>query len=119
MKNPWKEFHLKIYEEHMSSAEVCQLQTFEYIGEKEFVAIIDKNKININVISCVIQRNNNNSFVSNSKCDSYFVTILSIHHDINEYRLKEAFSIIKFNCIKHKKYMLPDGKEFIRMDFKQ
>jgi len=207
MKNPWKEIDLKIYEEHMSSAQVCQLQILnkitkeqlqdnchtyvgfvgvgggngleyidigetkkvyaidinknylnsckeryinmgdtldlickdltdrnfqlpytnilicnliiEFIGEKEFVAIINKNKINIPVMSCVIQKNNNNSFVSNSKSDSHLEPILSIHHDINEYRLKEAFSNIKFNCIKYKKYMLPDGKEFIRMDFKQ
>ncbi|MBU3217717.1 methyltransferase type 11 (plasmid) [Clostridium estertheticum] len=207
MDNPWKEIDLKIYEEHMSSGQVCQLQTLnkitkeqlqdnchtyvgfvgvcggnglenidieetkkvyaidinqkylnnckerymnmgdtldlicedltdknfqfpytnllicnliiEFIGETEFVAIIDKNKINIDVISCIIQKNNNNSFVSNSKNNSQLEPILSIHHDINEYRLKEAFSIIKFNCIKHKRYMLPDGKEFIRMDFKQ
>ena len=188
MKNPWEEIELKIYEEHMSSVEVCQLQALnkitkeqlqdnihsyvgfvgvaggnglenievsklkkayaidinnnyinickeryknmgdslefickdltddnfylpytnllicnliiEYIGEKEFISIVDKNKINIGVVSCVIQKNNGNSFVSNSESTSHFEPILSIHHDINEYKLKEAFSIIKFNCIR-------------------
>ncbi|MCH4201175.1 MAG: methyltransferase domain-containing protein [Clostridium tyrobutyricum] len=207
MNNPWKEINLKIYEEHMSSEDVYQLQTLneitkeqlndnphmyvgifgvaggngldnvdilntkkvyaidinksyldickeryknmgntleivckdltdddfklpysnliicnliiEYIGEKKFVSIINKNKININIVSCVIQKNNDNSFVSNSKLTSYFEPILSIHHDISENKLKKLFSDIQFNCIKYKEYMLPNGKKFIRMDFKR
>ncbi|WP_375539842.1 hypothetical protein [Clostridium estertheticum] len=31
----------------------------------------------------------------------------------------DLFFVIKFNCIKHKKYLLPDGKGFFKMDFKQ
>ena len=95
---------------------ICNL-IIEYIGEKEFVAIIDKNKVNIDVVSCVIQKNNDNSFISNSEQNSHFEPILLIHHDIDENKLKYLFSTIKFSCIKYKKYILPNGKEFIRMDF--
>jgi hypothetical protein len=96
---------------------ICNL-IIEYIGEKQFVSIISKNKINIDVVSCVIQKNNDNSFVSNSRLTSSFEPILSVHHDIDENKLKDLFSTIEFNCIKYKEYMLPNGKKFIRMDFK-
>jgi hypothetical protein len=96
---------------------ICNL-IIEYIGEKEFISIIDKNKINIDVVSCVIQKNNDNSFISNSELNSHFEPILFIHHDIDENKLKHLFSTIKFSCIKDKKYILPNGKEFIRMDFR-
>ncbi|MBZ9623799.1 class I SAM-dependent methyltransferase [Clostridium sp. FP2] len=96
---------------------ICNL-IIEYIGEKEFISIIDRNKINIDVVSCVIQKNNDNSFVSNSDLNSHFQPILSIHHNIDENRLNYLFSTIEFTCIKNKKYKLPNGKEFIRMDFR-
>jgi hypothetical protein len=96
---------------------ICNL-IIEYIGEKEFISYISKNKINIDVVSCVIQNNNNNSFVSNSELNSHFQPILSIHHDIDKNKLKYLFSTIEFTCIKYKKYILPNGKEFIRMDFR-
>lgn len=96
---------------------ICNL-IIEYIGENEFISIIDKNKINIDVVSCVIQKNNDNSFISNSELNSHFEPILFIHHDIDENKLKHLFSTIKFSCVKDKKYILPNGKEFIRMDFR-
>lgn len=96
---------------------ICNL-IIEYIGEKEFISVINKNRINVNVVSCVIQKNNDNSFVSASELNSHFEPILLIHHDIDENNLKHLFSTIEFTCIKYKKYILPNGKEFIRMDFK-
>ena len=35
MKNPWEEIDLKIYEEHMSSTKVCQLQTLNKITKEQ------------------------------------------------------------------------------------
>ena len=95
---------------------ICNL-IVEYIGEEKFVATIERNKNNVEVVSCVIQKNNNNSFVSNSEHNSHFDPILSIHHDVDEDKLKNLFATIKFNCIKSKEYLLPNGKKFIRMDF--
>lgn len=96
---------------------ICNL-IIEYIGEEEFVNIIDKNRNHLEVVSCVIQKNNLNSFVSNSDIDSEFNPILAIHHDIEEEKLKFLFSNIGFTYIANKKYTLPNGKEFIRIDFR-
>lgn len=96
---------------------ICNL-IIEYTGEEKFVDLIEKNKTNVCVVSCVIQKNNNNSFVSNSGHISHFDPILSIHHDVDENKLKSLFFAIGFNCIKYMEYELPNGKKFIRMDFR-
>lgn len=96
---------------------ICNL-IIEYLGENEFVSNIARNKSNLDIISCVIQKNNNNSFVSPSAHTSHFDPIASIHHDIDERSLKTIFYDYGFVCIKCKNYDLPNGKEFIRMDFK-
>lgn len=95
---------------------ICNL-IIEYLGEEKFISMIDKNKINISVVSCVIQKNNNHSFVSKSELTSHFEPITAIHHDINENKLKNLFCIIGFKSSKYKEYLLPNGKKFIRMDF--
>lgn len=97
---------------------ICNL-IIEYVGEEKFISIIDKNRINIDAVSCVIQKNNDNSFVSKSDQTSHFEPISAIHNDINENKLKNLFSTIGFNCIKYKEYLLPNGKKFIRMDFRE
>lgn len=97
---------------------ICNL-IIEYLGENKFVELIRNNKDNLNIVSCVIQRNNKNGFVSNSNLASAFDPILSIHHDIETEKLLNEFSKIGFNCIKKRSYPLPNGKEFIRMDFKE
>lgn len=97
---------------------ICNL-IIEYLGEEQFISMIDRNKDKLGVVSCVIQRNLNNSFVSTSELTSHFDPIVSIHHDINENKLKFLFLSIGFKCIKHKEYTLPNGKEFIRLDFSQ
>jgi len=97
---------------------VCNL-IIEYIGEEQFVAIVERNKENIKLISCVIQDNEKNSFVSDSEYSSHFTPITSINHDINDNKLKNLFAKIGFNCIKIKSYNLPNNKSFIRMDFKK
>lgn len=95
---------------------ICNL-IIEYIGEEKFVSIIEKNKANIDIVSCVIQKSNNNSFVSNSDFTSHFEPIMAIHHDVNEDRLKKLFFDINFKCTVYREYGLPNGKKFIRMDF--
>ena len=97
---------------------VCNL-IIEYIREEQFVAIVERNKENIKLISCVIQDNEKNSFVSDSEYSSHFTPITSINHDINDNKLKNLFAKIGFNCIKTKNYNLPNNKSFIRMDFKK
>lgn len=97
---------------------ICNL-IIEYLGEEVFISIIDKNKANMDTVSCVIQKNADSSFISKSELALHFKPILSIHHDIDENKLKKLFSNIGFDCIKYKAYELPNCKIFIRMDFKR
>ncbi|AHF07387.1 hypothetical protein [Desulfitobacterium metallireducens] len=99
-----------------SNIMICNL-IIEYIGVNKFIELISNNKDNVNVISCVIQKNNNNDFVSNSKLTSSLELLISIHHDIDSENLFNKFLKIGFVCIKKNSYLLPNGKELIRMDF--
>jgi hypothetical protein len=48
---------------------------------------------------------------------SAFDPILTIHHDIKGDDLVDEFLKIGFCCKKKMEYPLPNGKEFIRIDF--
>ena len=96
---------------------ICNL-IIEYIGMNKFIELIRNNKENINIISTILQKNNDNEFVSNSSLSPSFKILESILHDIDEDILRIELSKIGFKCINQLSYPLPNGKEFIRMDFK-
>lgn len=95
---------------------ICNL-IVEYLGVYKFTELIKNNRENINIVSCVIQKNNNNSFVSRSGLSYAFDPLMSIHNDINKNELINSFINAGFHCIKSLVYPLPNGKEFIRIDF--
>lgn len=95
---------------------ICNL-IIEYLGVNKFIELISNNKDKVNIISCVIQKNNSNSFVSTSSLASAFDPIAAIHKDIEENQLILGFLNIGFTMVKKESYSLPNGKEFIRMDF--
>jgi len=95
---------------------ICNL-IIEYLGIENFVKLIRNNKKNVEIISSVIQKNNNSCFVSSSNLYSAFDPILTIHNDINDRNLIDAFEEIEFDCIQKEMYPLPNGKELIRIDF--
>lgn len=95
---------------------ICNL-IVEYLGVYKFTELIKNNRENINIVSCVIQKNNNNSFVSSSGLSSEFDPLMSIHNDIDRDELLNSFINTGFQCIKNLVYPLPNGKEFIRIDF--
>lgn len=97
---------------------LCNL-IIEYIGVQPFVQLILKNILQVKIISCVIQKNNNNQFVSSSEFTRAFDPLMEIHHNILEEELINGFFKIGFRCIKEEKYSLPNSKEFIRLDFKK
>jgi len=101
-----------------SNIMICNL-IIEYIRVNKFVELIRNNKDNINVISCIIQKNNNNDFVSNSNLSSSLELLVSIHHDIDTENLLNEFLKLGFKCIKKMPYPLPNGKAFIRIDFER
>ena len=96
---------------------ICNL-IIEYLGVAGFTDLIINNKENINVISCVIQENNNNDFVSSSGLSSAFSPLLSIHNDIDGAELIKSLLKVGFHCTKNSRYPLPNGKNFVQMDFK-
>lgn len=95
---------------------ICNL-IIEYLGEERFVELIKNNKNNLNIVSCVIQKNNDNTFVSHSNVKSAFDNINAIHQDICPNKLSVLFEKIGFCLLQSMAYPLPNGKEFIRMDF--
>lgn len=97
---------------------ICNL-IIEYLGVYKFTELIKNNRKNVNIVSCVIQKNNNSNFVSSSSQTSALDSLTSIHKDIEADKLLNGLLEIGFRCIKNQIYPLPNGKEFIRMDFKE
>lgn len=96
---------------------ICNL-IIEYIGVNQFSKIIKRNIDNVEIISCVIQKNNDNYFVSNSDEAKQLQALNTVHHNITELELNKALLDINFQCIRKEKYALPNSKEFIRLDFR-
>ena len=90
----------------------------EYIGIDKFKAMI-KRSPQIEILSCVVQKNNDNLFVSDSALAKHFDGLSSIEHDISPKELKNSLLLLNLDCIAEKKYILPNKKEFIRMDFRR
>jgi hypothetical protein len=85
----------------------------EYIGLDNFIKQIDKNSPKY--LSCLIQNDNGNEFVSSSIYSDNFKNLpcSNIEKDV----LINELDIINFNIILEEKYNLPNTKEFIRLDF--
>ncbi len=95
---------------------ICNL-IIEYLGEDVFINLIKNNTKNVKIISCVIQKSNKNSFVSNSKQASELNSLLTIYKNIEEKKLCKKMEKINFSLLYKQSYLLPNGKEFIRLDF--
>jgi hypothetical protein len=88
----------------------------EYIGIDSFV-----NKINYSrnpYVSCVIQENKREQFVSKSPYAESFASLKEIHTDISKGKLIKEMYRINYAPILGREYELPNGKMFHRMDFK-
>jgi len=90
---------------------ICNL-IIEYLGIKAFAALLERSKFNI--VSCVIQRNHGESFVSPSKTAEKLKPLGDFHHDIDEEELTKS---LKLKTIFRNSHPLPNNKEFIRIDF--
>ncbi len=101
-----------------SDLNICNL-IIEYLGEDRFAKLILTSIDNVNILSCVIQKNNEIGFVSPTDQALEFQPIMAVHNDIDEKRLTEVLREINFTCIKDTCYDLPNGKKFIRLDFQK
>jgi hypothetical protein len=90
----------------------------EYIGVDEFVAFAAANARSIGVLSCVIQRNDAEGFVSSTGFASSFDALASVSSDIAPETLTSAMSDRGFGAVDRCEYPLPNGKALVRQDFR-
>ena len=90
----------------------------EYIGYEAFCKAIEKT--DPQYVSCVIQFNTDEKeWVSESPYLHAFDGLDEIHHQIEEASLVKEMEKIGYSKILKKDEKLPNGKSFIRLDFKK
>lgn len=88
----------------------------EYIGYDCFQKTIQQ--VKPAYISCVIQINAENSWVSASPYLHVFDRLERVHHQMEEKALKDILLEIDYHMIKISKCKLPNGKKLVQMDFR-
>ncbi|MFA6308893.1 MAG: class I SAM-dependent methyltransferase [Clostridia bacterium] len=87
----------------------------EYIGYECFQVVI--NKVRPKYVSCAIQIDTDESFVSDSPFLHLFDKLDSVHHHIEESALTSAMREIDYHLIGTSEVLLPNGKKLIRLDY--
>lgn len=70
-------------------------------------------------ISCIIQINLEDGFVSNSPYLHVFDGLENIHHQIAEQELQNCMEEIGYQLIQTLDYPLPNGKKLVQLDFRK
>ncbi len=87
----------------------------EYIGYQCFQKAIQQ--ANPNYVSCIIQINVEDSWVSNSPYLHVFDGLKQVYCQMEEHTLKKAMLEIGYYTIKTLEHMLPNGKKLMQIDF--
>ncbi len=87
----------------------------EYIGCECFQKVIKQ--VRPKYISCGIQIDLNEGFVSQSQYTHSFDKLGSIHHQIDKFSLEDHMSGLGYHLISEREYPLPNGKKLVRSDF--
>ena len=87
----------------------------EYIGYECFRNVIKQ--VRPKYVSCGIQINTGEGFVSNSPYLHSFDGLESIHHKVEAAGLTKNMNIIGYNKISENEYSLPNGKKLVMIDF--
>jgi hypothetical protein len=88
----------------------------EYIGYECFQNVIVR--VKPRYVSCIIQVNTDDSFVSDSPYLHAFDHLDEVHHEINECSLVEVMKNIGYDKIEKTEKTLPNGKKLVCLDFK-
>ena len=89
----------------------------EYIGYDCFQkAIIQANP---KYVSCIIQINMEDSWVSDSPYLHAFDGLEQVHHQMEEQSLQKAMFKIDYHTIKTLERILPNGKKLVQIDFEK
>lgn len=89
----------------------------EYIGYECFQNAIKK--IKPTYVSCIIQINTDDSFVSDSPYLYAFDGLDKVHHQMQEDELTAAMNEIDYCLTEKSEKLLPNGKKLVQLDFKR
>lgn len=87
----------------------------EYIGYECFQNVI--RQVMPQYVSCIIQINAEDSWVSDSPYLQVFDRLERVHHQVEEQALEKAMLGIGYRTIKKLERTLPNGKKFVQLDF--
>lgn len=68
-------------------------------------------------VSCIIQINMDDNFVSDSPYLHVFDELEHVHHQMAEQELKNSMEVIGYQLIQTLEYPLPNGKKLVQLDF--
>lgn len=89
----------------------------EYIGVDEFVPFVAANAAAIGVVSCVVQRNDAETFVSTTEHAAAFDGLATVASDVDADALVDAMAAAGYDVVHASEYPLPNGKTLVRRDF--
>lgn len=87
----------------------------EYIGYECFEKLVSA--INPKYVSCIIQINLENSFVSDSPYMHVFERLESVHHQMEQQKLQQSMETMKYQKTQIIECPLPNGKKLVQLDF--
>ena len=87
----------------------------EYIGYECFQKAIQH--VKPKYVSCMIQSNMEDHWVSDSPYLHVFDGLEQVHHQMEEHALENAMLEIDYHAIKTLEHLLPNGKKLVQMDF--
>lgn len=87
----------------------------EYIGYECFQNVVKVT--NPQYVSCIIQINMDDSFVSDSPYLHVFDGLESVHHQMAEQELCSSMSHIDYGLLQSLECPLPNGKKLVQLDF--
>lgn len=89
----------------------------EYIGYDCFQKTVKQ--VQPKYVSCIIQINTDNRFVSDSPYLHAFDRLEQVHHQMEEKALEKAMIDIDYHTIRNSEKILPNGKKLVQIDFKK
>lgn len=89
----------------------------EYIGYECFQRVITR--IKPKYVSCIIQINIDDSFVSDSPYLYVFDHLDSVHHQMEVDELVASMENISYHLLSKTEHSLPNGKKLVQLDFQR
>ena len=87
----------------------------EYVGYEAFQIAVKQ--VRPTYVSCVIQINEADGFVSDSPYLHAFDRLQEVHHQMEGEKLTESLKTIGYGLINVKEHPMPNGKKLIRLDY--